>query len=220
MNWGLEPVRQYDLARYPTRSEFEGNRPPILSKPLVRLAAAGFITGALFVACDNGRFSLLKRDSTYNSTNSTSFFTDPWTGGVTMGTGPPATSTGTSVPSYMAEQDARCLIIPLFLAEDVTFQSDYQYSENGVECNLDGYNEELGIGYEYESQEDYYARIANPSRAEIDYLDSGEKQTIQAWKNTEGDAILVIPKCYEGQDYWIINQVSDFIQWLKDNGKL
>jgi hypothetical protein len=56
--------------------------------------------------------------------------------------------------SFLHEEDARRIVVERLAEEGVTFEMDRQYTSGGVHVNLDGYDPEAGIGFEYYSIED------------------------------------------------------------------
>ena len=117
-------------------------------------------------------------------------------------------------PKMLTEQEARSFIKQIFNKNGIQMEEDAPYvisSENGtITLDLDGYNKQLKIGYEYLSAED---------------LESFTPEMIANLKDTSGAFIQTIDRhyYYDSKDTAfkdIEKSVQAFITNLKANGHL
>ncbi|TET38514.1 MAG: hypothetical protein E3J72_03230 [Planctomycetota bacterium] len=127
------------------------------------------------------------------------------------------------------EAEARQIILDRFAAEGVTFNEDMQYKVPFVEFEADGFDSYTEIGFEYTSREDaelYDALMDNGEWGEYNRLSLSnyELSTLyynmmvgsHAVKNFKSGSKQTLT---EERDY-LIEQVEEFINWLKAHGKL
>lgn len=94
---------------------------------------------------------------------------------------------------YLREDEVRDLVAERFASEEVYFEEDVRYSMEGVEFVVDGFNEDLGIGYEYFSYEDL-GQLAERGDGEAwdrEFLDEVERGILERTRQEGGDCILV-----------------------------
>ncbi len=145
----VTPVKRYKVAKYPS---FDDPNPlehpdtlpyPFSEKAFKLLCGLGF-TGALLLGCteETGKvysefISLVKRDTTTGNP-----FTKEMTGLPYM----PA-SFGTGLPSRVSRENAIEIINRVFREEGIALESMVDVEKDGVVMTVDGYNEEMNLGY-------------------------------------------------------------------------
>jgi hypothetical protein len=130
------------------------------------------------------------------------------------------------VPYILNEAEARNVILQLFSDEGVTFTEDTPYSSDGVTFNADGFNETLGIGFEYhslEDDEDYYNLRGTPDWDDT-FLDEDEMALLEEQMAGGGDAIKVfspyLDDDFAREGHALEQDIEEFIDWLRENGRL
>lgn len=127
---------------------------------------------------------------------------------------------------YLNEHVVRDIVAQRFAGHEIYFQEDHVYSIEGVKFVADGFNEELGIGYDYLSYEDLeeMCRRGETEAWDSEFLDDVERGIIEARAEDGGDAILV----FEAGTAWsemeektkVSTQLEEFIVFLKSSGKI
>ncbi len=121
-------------------------------------------------------------------------------------------------PDYVTEREARTIINQAFAKYGVTFEEDVpkSFSVEGqpFTVNLDGFNQELNIGYEYESTLDGYQLF-------FDEIGPGS-WIAGAATNTSDSSILVIENVPDGTsgNGYLEKVVEKFIHELQSHGIL
>jgi hypothetical protein len=124
------------------------------------------------------------------------------------------------------EDELRDLVAERFAGEKVYFSEDFAYAKDGVEFEVDGFNEKLGIGYDYMSLEDIVSLAIcddGPGCA-TEFLDDGERILLVERMEAGGDAILVIESgstmSAMGERTVVRSSLEEFILDLKAAGRL
>ena len=127
---------------------------------------------------------------------------------------------------YLNEDVLRDMVAQRFAGQEIYFQEDHVYSIDGVKFVADGFNEELGIGYDYLSYEDL-GQMCESGESEAwdnEFLDDVEKGILEARVEEGGDAILVFEAGASmsdmGEKTRVKNQLEEFIVWLKEQGRI
>jgi hypothetical protein len=119
----------------------------------------------------------------------------------------------------MSEYQARDYIVDMLTAQGLTLRQDTRYTAPGVEFQADGFDETLGIGFEYHSPEDasYSNGLTGTPDWDPMFLDAEETDLVMDAMDAGGDAFLLVDPDEAGVIRW---QVEEFIDWLRENGKL
>jgi len=199
----VRAVARYRRVRYPTRAEAERMGVELYRVPdsVLRRYGKGAVAGA----------SLLLL-----STNSACF-------GAMVA---PPGSKEPETAQYLNEAVVRDMVAQRFAGQEIYFQEDHVYSIEGVKFVADGFNEELGIGYDYMSYEDLKEMCEKGETEEWDneFLDDAEKGILEERAEDGGDAILV----FEAGTAWsdmeektrVNTQLEEFIVFLKSTGRI
>jgi hypothetical protein len=131
-------------------------------------------------------------------------------------TGPPP------VPSLMiSEQEARMAIKKIFQENGIEFKEDFPYSfvsdNETIQVNLDGYNENKKVGYEYFSEQDITGADSSANeKLRQKYVDNITSPMIEVLspanyydEETKKEALQQIEK-----------EVNEFIKSLRSSGNL
>jgi hypothetical protein len=199
----VRAVARYRRVRYPTRQEAERMGVELYRVPDSVLAryGKGAVAGATFLLL---------------GTNSACF-------GAMVA---PPGSKEPEASQYLNEAVVRDMVAQRFAGEEIYFQEDQVYSIEGVKFVADGFNDELGIGYDYVSYEDL-KEMCEKSEDEgwdDEFMDSEEKAVIEAKMEEGGDAILVFEAGASMSDMEektrVSTQLEEFIVWLKEQGRI
>ncbi len=134
----------------------------------------------------------------------------PPTGGIV---GPPPMP-----PDYVTEREARTIVDQAFARYGITFDEDVpkSFSVEGqpFTVNLDGFNQELNIGYEYESTLDGYQLF-------FDEIGPGSWIAGTATNRSDSSILVIenVPDGTSGNGY-IEKVVEKFVHELQSNGIL
>ncbi|TET38515.1 MAG: hypothetical protein E3J72_03235 [Planctomycetota bacterium] len=129
----------------------------------------------------------------------------------------------------LTEAEARQIVLDRFAAEGVTFNQDYQYKIPFVEFNADGFDSYSEIGFEYYSQEDaeLYDTLTKAydwTERERLFLEGGETATLNYNMSAGSHAVKNFKAGTKGtlaeERQYLIDQVEEFISWLKAHGRL
>jgi hypothetical protein len=175
----ISPVTRYTVAKYP-HGQFVMSSPLLARSPAARGAVSVALL-ALLEACD---------------------------GFGTGTTGPPPV-----VPELVTENEARQIIEATFAGEGVGFDNDVRFvlrrgPNDSTELELDGFNDSLGVGYEYITESDG-ADFTWPVR-----------QTLDSLMNDSGPYIKPVSAVFKEGDYHqhLREIVEEFVDTLKANG--
>jgi hypothetical protein len=190
----LKPVRSYARARYPTREEARDLGIDLYRVPdsAILRYGKGTIVGATCLMLSSSCIPI-----------------------------------GLIAGGYiLSEADARAVIQRVFSNEGIDYAEDVQYEGAGVTFNADGYDEELGFGFEYHSTDDRdeSLRLRDTLEWHQMFLDSGETSILEDEMSSGGDAIKVFEAGNGTAQYderaLLEAQVEEFIDWLRENGRL
>jgi hypothetical protein len=124
-------------------------------------------------------------------------------------TGPPPV-----MPEMVTETEARQIINRVFLDNNVTLQQDFplvfKWAQDSIAFDVDGYNEELRVGYEY----------INPDYSDNQYFSQDTRTALSTAKEADGPYIEVVDPGFnlpKGQAE-IEAQIQAFIDKLKGMG--
>jgi hypothetical protein len=127
---------------------------------------------------------------------------------------------------YLNEAVARDLVAERFAGEEIYFQEDVPYKKEGLEFFADGFNPDLGIGYDYLSYEDLkdMCKRGDTESWDEEFIDDLEREALQKQMEEGGDAILVFEAGTSMSDMEerssVKAQLEEFIVWLKSTGRL
>jgi len=119
----------------------------------------------------------------------------------------------------MNEYQARDYIVDMLTAQGLTLRQDTRYTAPDVEFQADGFDETLGIGFEYHSPEDatYSDGLMGTPDWDMLFLDEEETDLVMDAMDGGGDAFLLMDT---GEAEEVRVQVEEFIEWLRNHGRL
>ncbi len=129
--------------------------------------------------------------------------------------------------ALLNEDEARRIVVERMAEEGITFESDYQYVSGRLDVNLDGYDPESGIGYEYYSVEDRdecnekccgsdWDRVHANEDEQASFLrlvDSPGGDAIYFFRSDSSTSLSTVRRDLE-------QQIGEFIDWLVFHGRL
>jgi hypothetical protein len=136
-------------------------------------------------------------------------------GAGSCGMGTTANLGGAPWPSELLEAEARVVAQRIFSDAGITLQESYRYTVDSVDFIADGFDPDLGVGYDFQSVYD--------STLDEEYCDEDEALVLADEMEGGGDAIKILRGTglgYNADLEHLESQLEEFITWLRDNGRI